>query len=93
MHMYTVCLIYLQKNMKFCWAVSEASRWQTVSVVYLILDKFVRSKGAPIPKKIRMKQNAHLHNYNVLQHIQKGHNSQRKKNNQKFRQMCVSTRV
>ena len=41
MHIYTLCHSKLQSFTKFCWAVSEELRWQTVSVVSFIFAKFI----------------------------------------------------
>ena len=37
--------------MKFCWAASEEMGWQTVSVVYSILDKILKFKRGIISLK------------------------------------------
>ena len=52
MHIYMVSPSKLQSFRKFCWAVSEGLRWQTVSVVSFILAKFQKvQKGSLLPEK------------------------------------------
>ena len=48
MHIYTLCASILQSFTKFCWAVSEELRWQTVSVVSFILVKFQKGRHSEI---------------------------------------------
>ena len=40
MHIYTLCPSFLQSFRKFCQAVSEELRWQTVTVVFFISSNF-----------------------------------------------------
>ena len=64
MHINIVCPSYLQSFRKFCWAASEKLRWQTDSVVSVILIKFLSSRRASFRPKKWIKIScgyAHLH--------------------------------